>query len=99
LGIPSVRINTFVGRISYLEELEQNYQLTFGFKPNQFKLALSKINSITELHDSRKLFQSRKQKMLSDKINLTNFMVWFIENYPKSVDIMNENPDYQYKFK
>jgi predicted glycosyltransferase len=32
-------------------------------------------------------------------ICLTDFMVWFIENYPASKKIMKENPDYQYKFK
>lgn len=30
--------------------------------------------------------------MLSDKIDVTAFMVWFIENYPKSAKIMKENP-------
>jgi hypothetical protein len=31
--------------------------------------------------------------MLSDKIDVTAFMVWFVENYPESVKIMKENPD------
>ena len=26
-------------------------------------------------------------------------VVWFIENYPESVKIMKENPDYQYNFR
>lgn len=99
LGIPSVRINTFVNRISYLEELEHQYQLTFGFKPDQFSQAFDKINSIIESDDSRTVYQSRKRKMLSEKINLSAFIAWFIENYPESAKIMKENPDYQYKFK
>jgi hypothetical protein len=37
--------------------------------------------------------------MIKDKIDVTAFMVWFIENYPESKRIMKENPDYQYKFK
>jgi len=36
--------------------------------------------------------------MLSKKIDMTKFMVWFIENYPDSRDEMIRNPDYQYKF-
>lgn len=99
LGVPSVRINTFVGRISYLEELEQQYQLTFGFKPNQFEKAFDKIRALISLNDSMKTFQSRRQKMLSEKIDLTAFMFWFIKNYPKSVEIMKNNPDFQYKFR
>lgn len=99
LGVPSVRINTFVGRISYLEELEHQYGLTFGFKPDQFSQAFEKIRNIINSNESKNIFQKRRQKMFSDKIDLTAFMLWFIENYPNSADIMKENPDYQYKFK
>ncbi len=99
LGVPSVRINSFVGRISYLEELQHKYRLSFGFKPEQFQLALEKIRSVISNKDSKKIFQKRRQKMHSEKINLTAFIVWFIENYPKSSQIMKENPDYQFRFK
>lgn len=34
-----------------------------------------------------------------ESINLTEFIVWFIENYPKSIRIIKQNPNYQYKFK
>ncbi len=44
-------------------------------------------------------WQKRRQKMLSDKIDVTSFMVLFIENYPASVKVMQENPDYQNRFK
>jgi len=37
--------------------------------------------------------------MLADKINVTSFLTWFIDNYPESKKIMKENPDYQYKFR
>ena len=47
----------------------------------------------------REVFQQRRQKMLSDKIDVTAFYTWFIENYPESAKIMKQNPDYQLKFK
>ena len=99
LGVPSVRINSFVGRISYLEELEHQYQLTFGFKPHQFEQAYQKIQEIINQNNLKEVFQKRRQKMLSEKIDLTAFMLWFIENYPESVKIMKENPEYQNRFK
>jgi len=37
--------------------------------------------------------------MLNDKIDVTGFMVWFVENYPESKRIMLANPDYQFRFK
>lgn len=39
------------------------------------------------------------KEIINEGINLTDFMFWFIENYPKSLKIMKENPDYQYRFK
>lgn len=39
------------------------------------------------------------EEIIKDGINLTDFMVWFIENYPSSVKTMKENPDYQSKFR
>ena len=98
LGVPSVRINTFVGRISYLNELEKKYELTFGFLPNDFENALNKIKTLFNQKDLNLIFQKRRKKMLTEKIDLTAFIVWLIENYPKSVDIMKSNPDYQCRF-
>ncbi len=41
----------------------------------------------------------KRKRMLSDKIDVTAFMIWFIENYPESVKIMKDHPDYQSRFK
>lgn len=38
------------------------------------------------------------QNFMRNKIDVTGFMVWFVENYPESKKLMRENPDYQYKF-
>jgi len=97
LGIPSVRINDFAGRISYLEEQEKKWKLTFGFKPSQFQQALSKIYQI--LHDPPEVYKERSSIMWSNMINLTDFLFWFIENYPTSARIMKDNSDYQYNFR
>jgi hypothetical protein len=37
--------------------------------------------------------------MLSKQIDVTAFLVWFIENYPESAQIMKKDPDYQLRFK
>ena len=44
-------------------------------------------------------YQRSAKEFIQDKIDLTAFLVWFIENYPRSVQVMKESPDYQYKFK
>ncbi len=90
LGIPSVRINDFAGRISYLDELEHKWKLSFGFKPSQSERAFDKIKEILEM--PLEVFQERRNELLKDKIKLNNLLKWFIFNYPKSFKIMKENP-------
>lgn len=99
LGVPSIRFSDFAGKISVLEELEHKYKLTFGVTTDNPQLLISKINQFISEPNLMETFKERKEKMLSDKIDVTAFMVWFIECYPQSAAIMKQNPDYQYTFK
>jgi len=99
LGVPFIRFNDFVGKIGYLNELENKYNLGFGFKTNQINEMLEKITELLIIPDIKEEWLKRRKKMLSEKIDVANFMTWLIENYPKSTRIMKKNPDYQYRFK
>ena len=99
LGTPAIRCNTFVGRIHYLEEEEHKYGLTYGFRPEQSEDMFAKIEELLSSPNLKQEWQTRRQKMLSEKIDYAQFLTWFIENYPESRRIMKENPDYQYRFK
>ena len=99
LGVPSIRCSGFSGRISVLEELEHKYQLTFGFKPEETDRLFVKLEEILALPNVKEVFLHRRQKMLADTIDVSAFLIWFIENYPQSAKIMKTNWDYQYRFK
>lgn len=99
LGTPAIRSNTFVGRISYLEEEEHTYNLTYGFLPSNSEAMFKKIEELLSMPNLKDEWQRRREKMLEDKIDVTAFYVWFIENYPQSAKIMREQPDFQYKFR
>lgn len=95
LGIPFIRINDFVGRLGYLNEIENKYGLGHGYKSadqgKMFEVLYKWLNDPT-LNET---WQLKKTKVLEDKIDVTAFLVWFIENYPESVKTMKENQDYQ----
>ena len=99
LGVPFVRFNDFVGRIGYLNELEDVYKLGYGIKTNELEKLYSTIRELINMKDRTAIFAERRAKMLSEKIDFAQFLTWFIENYPESARIMKENPDYQYRFK
>lgn len=99
LGVPFIRFNDFVGRIGYLEELENKYQLGFGIRTNELEKLFSTIEELVNNANLGEIYKERRLGMLSEKIDYAAFLVWFIETYPKSAQIMKEKSDYQYKFK
>ena len=81
LGVPFIRINDFVGRISYLNELENSYSLGYGYKPSEIDKAFLKASELLEMKNLNDVFQKRREKMLSEKINLADYLTRFLENY------------------
>lgn len=84
LGTPSLRFNDFAGKIGVLEELEHKYQLTYAIPSNEPEKLYAKIEELLSMPELSETFQQRRQKMLSEKIDVTAFFTWFIENYPES---------------
>ena len=99
LGIPFIRFNDFVGKIGYLEELENNYQLGYGIRTNEIEKLFSTVKELVNNVNLVDIYKKRRLEMLSEKIDYAKFLFWFIENYPRSNQIMKQNADYQYKFK
>ncbi|BDX37488.1 hypothetical protein CYCD_08430 [Tenuifilaceae bacterium CYCD] len=97
LGTPSIRINNFANKISIINELEYRYQLTHSLSPKSKEKIVPLIQDIFKIN--RDVYRDRRNNMLKEKIDVTAFYVWFIENYPQSVKIMKNNPDYQNNFK
>ncbi|KAA3616667.1 MAG: DUF354 domain-containing protein [Calditrichaeota bacterium] len=98
LGTPSLRYNDFVGKLGYLDELEHDYGLTFGIQTQYPNQLFKKIEDLVNSENLQQEYKARRNRMLSEKIDVTAFMVWFFENYPQSHRIMRENPAYQDNF-
>ena len=99
LGTPAVLIHET--KCYYLLEQQQKYRLTFNYTES-FDDQIAAIDKSIELLKTQDLKQEWAKKrgmLLNDKINVTSFMVWFVENYPKSFRVMKENPEYQQRFK
>lgn len=106
LGVPFVRFNDFVGRIGYLRELEDVYELGYGIhasalptdstirradgseQPSGVEALYERVEQLVAMPaDERKVvYQERREKMLSEKIDCGSFLTWFIENYPESAE-------------
>ena len=95
LGTPAIYVNSLDA--GTLREQEDKYQLIHGFRSSEG--VMNKVVEIINTPDIKELYKLRRTKMLSEKIDPTAFLVWFVENYPDSIKIMKENPEYQERFK
>jgi len=88
LGTPSIHIESTSKGIATgnfsgnFLELRDKYGLLY-FYPDQNQ-ALEKAISILEDKNSKNEWRKRREKLLSDKIDVTAWMVDFIERYPES---------------
>lgn len=106
LGTPSLYINSL--QYDNCNDM-MSYELLYSFK--NIDGVLNKIEELIKMPNLKGEWQKRREKMLKDKIDVTAFFVWFVENYPESVQIMKKNPieiekqfhgaspEYQYNFR
>ena len=84
LGTPSIRFNTFAGKIGVLEELQDVYKLTIGIHSSRPEMLYEVVKTWLSTPNLNEQFQQRRNRLLQDKIDVTAFFTWFIENYPNS---------------
>lgn len=90
----------FAGR-GYTDEEERDYDLVYNFKLDESSQERSIEKAVELLQDPalKEKGREKQKRLLNDKIDVTAFTVWFIENYPQSVAIIKRNPYLQEQFK
>jgi predicted glycosyltransferase len=96
LGVPALKCNTFAGKLSIPNEIEEKYDLCYSFLPQDFDKFYEKAKELIHTSDLKTIWKVKLDKLLSERIDVTSFLVWFIENYPNSQGIIQNNPDFQY---
>lgn len=82
LGTPAIRYNSFVGKndMGNFVELENKYGLVFNF--NNTEKALQKASELITQPDIKAQWLEKKRRIFKDKIDVTQFLIRFIEHYP-----------------
>ncbi len=94
LGVPAIYINSI--KCATILEQSANYGLIYDYRT--FDGVLEKALSIINSSQKKEIHLNNRKKLLSEKIDLTAFLTWFIQEYPKSHEILKLNPDIQYKY-
>jgi uncharacterized protein len=82
LGTPSIFVSSLAGKLGYLNEQEKTYDLLYNFTDHN--TALVKAMEILRDPKSKENWRDKRERLLKEKIDVTAFMTWFIENYPES---------------
>lgn len=81
LGTPALRCNSMVGRTTVIDELEHKYDLCYGYLPNETDRLIAKIEELLRTVSLKDRWREKRTHLLEDKIDLTDWMVDFIEQY------------------
>lgn len=91
LGTHAVHISTTAKHCGIFSDLNK-YELMWTFDDESGVMNLIKqLLEIKNLWDEGK---EKRDKMIQDKIDVTDFMVWFIENYPDSFKDVKNNYEF-----
>jgi len=94
LGVPAIYVNSL--QVGYVLE-EEKFNLVLSLRNS--KDLIQKVQEQINDPDLNIKTKENRKRYLSDKIDPTALLVWFIENWPESLMIMKENPEYQKRFK
>ncbi len=88
LGTPSIFVSSL--DCGYIGELRDKYNLIYSFSDENE--AINKIIELIRKDDLKNEWRKRREIMLKDKIDVTRWMIDFVENYPESFkDYKNKN--------
>jgi uncharacterized protein len=87
LGVPAIFIAK-TGR-GYTTEQEENYGLVFNFTDKQQDLAFDRMRELLARSNLKQKWLQRRERLLSEKIDVGEWLVDFVENYPAERKIHN----------
>jgi len=95
LGTHAIYVNSL--KLGYIAEEDEKYHLISDFSGRDYtdETVLAEVERLLRNPDLRKEGREKGEKLVRDKIDVTAFMVWFIEHYPESIDLVKDYPESQ----
>lgn len=95
LGVPAIFVSA--EKFAYISELEE-YGLLYYYHPDNLVPSLEKIDSILAGNPSSNYFRDARERLLRDKMDMTAFLIWFIDQLPDSARIIEKDINYARRF-
>jgi hypothetical protein len=78
LGVPSLRVSSWKGRLDYLEQLETSYGLTESFHPSDEARLFERLEHYAAHADPRALIADQHRRMLEDKSDVAEWYTRYV---------------------
>jgi len=75
LGVPFIRYNDFIGKISYLNELENKYRMGFGVPTKDKAVLLEKTTELINIENVEIVWKNKRDVMIKETVNLNDFLI------------------------
>lgn len=76
LGTPSIYVNSLIRQYN---EDQEKYGLVYNFRDG--KNVYKKIEELLLINNIKNIWKEKKERLLEDKINVTDYLLHFIKNY------------------
>ena len=99
LGTHAIYVNSL--GLGYVAEEDEKYHLVSDFSRRDCtdETVLAEARRLLQNPNLRREGKEKGEILVRDKIDVTAFMVWFIEHYPESINQMNNHPEIQQQFR
>ena len=98
LGTPAIFL--YPCELGYIQDQKDRYQMIFQYKniTRDLEIATQKAMQLLNNPHTRSEWQQKRSQMMENMIDVQAFMEWFLSNYPRSSQILRQNPETQMKF-
>lgn len=91
IGTPAIYVNSLTAGTIIEQE---KFKLVHRFESSLG--VLDKALEILNDHNRKTKYEERNRNFLNKQIDVNEFIIFFIINYPKSAKLLQENPNYQF---
>lgn len=99
LGTPAIEIDDWYADFEQYKLLHNDYGLLYGFSSEDESEILKRINDLMVMDNLKSVFAKKREEFIKNQIDLTAFMIWLFENYPRSVNDFQKDANLQDRFR
>ncbi|WP_445665619.1 DUF354 domain-containing protein [Fodinibius sp. AD559] len=97
LGVPSICISSWASEAGVIQDLVDS-GLLVSLHPDEYNKLVDILEMFVSDENIKAKWRKKREEYLKEKIDVTSFYFWLINNYPDSIRVIKENSEYEKRF-